>query len=231
MTARAKIDYEALPDADLARRIAYGDALAVRLVTRRNNQRLFRVAWSILKHRPEAEDAVQSAYLKAFTAIEGFQGASSLSTWLTRIVINEALERRRKHVRDVRRAGDAVVMIEDYEDRFMRGSDALLPDGSLARDQIRLLLERAIARLPDDFRLVFVLREIEGSSIEDAAEALGVPAGTIKTRHLRARRRLQQDLGPELQATLRGTFPFAGADCAAMSDRVVRRLEAPSREP
>ncbi len=223
MSAQPQVDYERLGDLDLAVCIAARDPAAVRLVTRRNNQRLFRAVWSILKNRPEAEDAVQSAYLKAFAAIGGFKGAASLSTWLTRIAINEALERRRAGARrEARLDQGSVADIEEYRDKLMRGSMTASPDGTLARAQIRRVLEDAIGRLPDDFRLVFVLREIEGLSVEEAAEVLGAPAATVKTRHLRARRRLQQELDPELKTALDGTFPFAGVDCEALSDRVVR---------
>ena len=223
MTAQTRLDYEALDDAELARLVAARDANAVRLVTQRNNQRLFRTAWSILKDRAEAEDAVQSAYLRAFAAIGGFEGRSSLSTWLTRIAINEALGRARAAKR--RRAhleSSSVAFLDDYREKLMRGSiHGSAPDAELARTQIRGLLEQAIAALPDDFRLAFVLREVEGLSVEETAEALGVVAATVKTRHLRARRRLQQSLAPEVQAALVGAFPFAGADCAAITDRVV----------
>src|SRR4029079_201517 len=99
--ADARPDYESLDEAALCGLIARRDEGAVRLVTTRNNQRLFRAAWSLLRNRSEAEDAVQSAYLKAFAAIDRFEGRSALSTWLTRIVINEALAR--KAVADARR--------------------------------------------------------------------------------------------------------------------------------
>jgi RNA polymerase sigma-70 factor (ECF subfamily) len=95
MNARRQVDHQTLSDLELAACIAARDPLAVRLVTQRNNQRLFRAAWSILKNRQEAEDVVQAAYLKAFAAIDRFQGDAALTSWLTRIVINEALERRR----------------------------------------------------------------------------------------------------------------------------------------
>ena len=99
------------------------DANAVRVVTTRNNQRLFRTAWSILKHRAEAEDALQSAYLKAFAAIESFEGRSSLSTWLTRIVINEALGRQRSAKRRRTQLDDSsVTVLDDYREKLMRGS-------------------------------------------------------------------------------------------------------------
>jgi RNA polymerase sigma-70 factor (ECF subfamily) len=226
MSMRAKPDYERLDDAALARLIAARNPEAVRLVTMRNNQRLFRAAWSILENRAEAEDAVQSAYLSAFAAIDRFEGRSSLSTWLTRIVVNEALGRARAARR--RRAhldGASVTLLDEYREKLMRGSlSGSAPDGDFARAQLRTLLEKAIADLPAAFRLVFVLREIEGLSVEEAAETLGLVPATIKTRLLRARRRLQEALAPEVQAALIGAFPFAGADCGAMTEAVVTRF-------
>jgi len=223
MTATARIDYESLSDLELARLIAARDPAAVRLVTQRNNQRLFRTAWSVLKNREEAEDSVQSAYLGAFRAIGSFEGRSSLSTWLTRIVLNEALGRARAARR--RRAGldeKSVIHLDDYREKLMRGSLAgAAPDAAVAREQMRLLLEKAIGALPEPFRLVFVLREVEGLSVEEVAETLGVLPATVKTRDLRARRRLQEALAPELKAALTGTFPFAGADCERMTLRVL----------
>ncbi|HEX5182142.1 MAG TPA: RNA polymerase sigma factor [Allosphingosinicella sp.] len=224
--ATALADLESLTDVALAHLIARGDRNAVRIVTTRNNQRLFRAAWSILKNRDEAEDAVQSAYLNAFAAIGDFAGRSSLSTWLTRIVINEALGRARAAKRRRERLdSDSVVHLDEYREKLMRGSASeTAPDAAVAREQIRALLEKAIAELPDAFRHVFVLREIEGLSVEETAEALAIVPATVKTRHLRARRRLQDALAPEVKAALTGTFPFAGADCARMTERVLAAL-------
>jgi RNA polymerase sigma-70 factor (ECF subfamily) len=229
MTAQPKLDYEALGDLELARRVAARDPAAARVVTSRNNQRLFRAAWSVSKDRAEAEDVVQAAYLKAFAAIGRFQGASSLSTWLTRIVLNEALERQRTaRRREARLDVRSVVALEEYRDKLMVGSMNAAPDGSVIRAQIRRMLERAIGRLPEDFRLVFVLREVEGLSVEETSEVLGVPPATIKTRLLRARRRLQNDLDPELKTALEGTFPFAGVHCEALTERVLRQFAGPN---
>ena len=226
MATQAKLDYGSLDDAALARLIAERDPEAVRLVTGRNNQRLFRAAWSILKDRDEAEDAVQSAYLQAFRSIASFEGRSSLTTWLTRIAINEALgraraaQRRRKQLE-----ASSVTMLDDYREKLMQGSvSGASPDQELARSQVRLLLEQAIAKLPPAFRLVFVLREIEGLNVEETADALGLVPATVKTRHLRARRKLQEALVPELSTVLAGAFPFAGTDCVAMTDYVVREF-------
>lgn len=222
MSTQTKLDYETLDDRALAGLVARRDPAAVRLVTGRNNRRLFRAAWSILRNRAGAEDAVQSAYLRAFAAIGEFEGRSSLSTWLTRICINEALGRRRAAKRR-RKALDSgsVVMLDEYRDKLMRGSVSIPPDAGHARAQLRSLLEQAIAELPDPFRTVFVLREVEGLSVEETAEALDLVPATVKTRHHRARQRLQQALAPEVKAALEGTFPFAGADCEAMTERVV----------
>jgi RNA polymerase sigma-70 factor (ECF subfamily) len=228
MTARLKPDLSALPDLELAALVASGDSEAVRLLTQRNNQRLYRAAWSILKNRAETEDAVQSAYLKALAAIGDYEGRSSLSTWLTRIAINEALQRRRSaQRRRARLDAGSVVQLDAYRENLMRGSASLQsPDAALAREQLRRLLEEAIAGLPESFRLVFVLRDVEGLSGDEAAEALGIVPATVKTRLLRARRRLQQALAPEVQSALSGAFPFAGADCAAMTERVLGAWKA-----
>jgi RNA polymerase sigma-70 factor, ECF subfamily len=224
-------DYERLSDIELARFVVGRDPHAVRVITQRNNQRLYRAAWSILKDHAEAEDAVQEAYLRAFAAMDGFRGQSALTTWLTRIVINEALGRRRTAERRARVYREKqVVDIDTYRERLMASTDATeSPEADVMRRQMEKLLERAIANLPEVFRTVFVLRDIEGLSVEDAAEALQIPKDTVKTRLLRARRRLQKELNPELREALRDTFPFAGRDCAALTERVIAKCLAAAK--
>lgn len=218
-------DFARLDDVALARLCANRDREAVRHVITSNNQRLFRAAWSILKNHAEAEEAVQAAYLSAFANIGSFEGRSALSTWLTRIVINEALGRARaEQRRRTRLEQEGVAVLDAYRENLARGSEADSPDASVAREQIRRLLERAVGELPEIFRTVFVLREVEGLSSEETADVLGIPLATVKTRLLRARRRLQQMLEPELGGVLSGTFPFAGNDCAALTERVLDQL-------
>ena len=226
MTAQAQLAPVPHAEAELARRCAARDPIAVRQLVTANNQRLFRAAWSILKDRAEAEEAVQSGYMKAFARIGGFEGRSALSTWLTRIVINEALER----LRTIRRRrsqleAEGVSVLDTYRDALMRGSDAPEPDAAMAVAQLRMLIERAVAGLPAAFRSVFVLREVEGLSVEETAEALGIRPATVKTRLFRARARLQQMLAPEVRNALEGAFPFAGADCERMTARVLAALQ------
>lgn len=222
------LDYERASDMDLAALVVRGDAEAVRIITRRNNQRLYRAAFSILRHRADAEEAVQEGYFKAFAAMESFMGQSALSTWLTRIVINEALERRRASERRTRLLQQRSVAIADhYRDAATVSSGtALSPEADAAKRQIAKLIEHAIADLPESFRLVFVLRDVEEVSVAETADILGIPADTVKTRLLRARRRLRQALDPELRGALDGVFPFAGADCDALTDRVLKRFTA-----
>jgi RNA polymerase sigma-70 factor (ECF subfamily) len=222
MTAQARLDYAALDDVALAGLCRTRNRDAMRHLVTANNQRLFRAAWSILKDRAEAEEAVQAGYLHAFAAMDGFEGRSSLSTWLTRIVINESLgrlraqRRRREYLEN-----EGVALIDSYREKLAQASVAPAPDATVAREQLRLLIERAVADLADGFRSVFVLREVEGLSIEETAEVLGIPAATVKTRLHRARAKLQEALAPEVKGALCGSFPFAGADCAALTERVM----------
>jgi RNA polymerase sigma-70 factor (ECF subfamily) len=225
MSAQAKVDYSTLDDVALARLCSGRDRDAMRHLITSNNQRLFRAAWSILKDRFEAEEAVQAGYLNAFNALDNFEGRSSLSTWLTRIVVNEALGRlRAQRRRREQLESEGVAVIDTYRERLAQASEAPPPDANVAREQLRQLIEHAVANLPDGFRSVFVLREVEGLSIEETAEALGIPPATVKTRLHRARAKLQEALAPEVKGVLTGSFPFAGADCAALTERVMAAL-------
>jgi RNA polymerase sigma-70 factor, ECF subfamily len=215
----------ALADAEIAKRCEARDREAIRALVTANNQRLYRTAWSILKDRGEAEEAVQSAYVSAFTNLDRFEGRSSLSTWLTRIVVNEALARLRAQRRRRNQLENAgVAVLDTYRETLMRGSQPAGPDVAVAREQMRRLLEHAVGSLPEAFRTVFVLRQIEGLSGEETAEVLDIGVATVKTRLLRARRKLQDILAPQIGSALSDTFPFAGADCAALTERVLARL-------
>jgi RNA polymerase sigma-70 factor (ECF subfamily) len=213
-----------MDDVTLAGLARGGDAAGARILLTRNNQRLFRAAFAILRDRAEAEEAVQEAYLKAFAALDSFQGEAAVSTWLTRIVINEALGRRRMAERRRRKLeARGVSLLDDYREALMPAHDPSA-DAALMRRQLAELLEGAISRLPDPFRTVFVLREVNELSVEETAQALAIPEETVKTRLYRARRRLREDLGPELKSTLAETFVFAGLDCARLTERVPERL-------
>ena len=171
---------------------------------------------------------MQEAYGRAFTHLREFRGASSLGTWLARIVLNEALGRlRRRHetvdwelMETQQRAGAQIIS-------FPLETAQPDPERTMAQREIQELLERAIDDLPDAFRLVLVARAVEGMSIEDTAELLGIRAETVKTRLHRARALLRATLERDLGPSLPETFPFAGDRCQRMTSWVLERLKLP----
>lgn len=222
---QAHVDYVALTTPDLVGRAQGGDPEAFRAIMQRANQRLFRVARSVLDD--EAEDALQDAYVRAFRGIGRFRGEADILTWLTRIVLNEARSRlrRRRPVAPL----EAVEAAQGATGEIILFPGAMLeagPESDAARSQIRDLIEQAVGDLPPAFRAVFIMRDIEECSIEETAAGLGLKPETVKTRLHRARRMLRQSLDARLAGALAGAFPFLGLRCRRMSDRVLARLEA-----
>ena len=224
-TEARPIAVETLGDAELAALARQGDGAAFRAIMQRHNRRLYRVARAVLHDDGEAEDVVQESYVRAFAALADFRGDSSLATWLTRIALNEALGRlrRRRPTVDIETfasttRSDARVI------PFPLMSPDMDPEQSAARQDVRRLLERAIDALPEPFRVVFVLRDVEELSIEETAAQLGLRPETVKTRLHRARRQLREALDAELASALTDAFPFAGARCARITDAVLKRL-------
>jgi RNA polymerase sigma-70 factor (ECF subfamily) len=219
-----------LSDAALIERARLRDPLAFRAIMERHNQRLYRIARSILKDETEAEDVVQESYLRAFEGLSQFREEAMLSTWLTRITINEALGRKRK-----RRPAVGVEAIEAAQQdsaqiiRFPNMNAETDPERSTAQREVRLLLERAIDALPEPFRVVFVMRDVEELSIEETAMLLAIRPETVKTRLHRARRLLRQSLDTEMATALKDSFPFAGARCAHITEAVLSRMKLDTR--
>lgn len=218
-------DHASLDDIALARCVQAGDREAFRHIMRRCNQRLFRVARSVVHDDAEAEDVVQAAYVHAYEKIATFRGDASLATWLTRVVLNEAhgrLRQRRPTVdietMDMATRDDARVI--PFPGRG-NGED---PVTAAARAEVRRLLEHAIDALPEPFRLVYVMREIEECTVEETAASLGLRQETVKTRLHRARRQLRAALHDTLAASMTGAFPFLGARCERMTEGVMQRL-------
>jgi len=216
-----------LPDVELARRVAQGDQAAFQQLMRRHNRVLYRTARSILKDDAEAEDALQEAYLRAFRAIGDFRGDARLSTWLVRIVANEALGRLRKRTRaaqaiPIARYGEDLEAVEAH----MNESSAEQPEHAALRAQTRRLLEAKIDQLPDAFRAVFVLRALEELSVEETAAALDIPEATVRTRFFRARSQLREAISREVDCAIEEAFAFDGARCDRIVAAVIARTEA-----
>lgn len=223
-------DYSAMDDQALVALVLRGEREAFRDIMRRCNQRLFRVARGVVNDDAEAEDVVQAAYVDAYARLGDFRGAAQLMTWLTRIVLNESYGRLRKRrpVVDIDQVEACQVdNIVAFPEKFGNEDPAALA----ARDQARRMLEHAVDRLPEPFRVVFVLREIEECSVEETAASLDIRAETVKTRLHRARRLLRAELHDTLSATLVDAFPFLGTRCDRMSSTVMRRLEARDTHP
>ncbi|HEY5279334.1 MAG TPA: RNA polymerase sigma factor [Pseudolabrys sp.] len=217
-------DLDALDDEALVRLARLRDEPAIRALTRRYNRRLFRLARSILRNDGEAEDVVQEAWVRAFTALDGFRGDAAFSTWLTRIALNEALGRRRRErpTLDWETYGDAASEAEIIN--FPVSAMVSDPERTMARSEIRNVLERSIDELPDAFRAVFVARIVEGMSVEETAELFAIKPETVKTRLHRARRLLRETIDRQLGPALTETFPFGGHRCERMTEVIVRRL-------
>lgn len=207
---------------DLARQNVDG---AFRVIMQRHNRRLYRIARAVVRNDSEAEDVVQEAYVRAFTNLATFRGEASLSTWLSRIVLNEALGRTRRHQPAAELARVANTLPSQAEIiPFPHASPQLDPERTMAQRQIQLLLERAIDGLPDDFRIVLVARVIEEMSVEETAALFGLRTETVKTRLHRARKLLRDALESQVGSVLSGAFPFDGARCSRMTEEVLRRI-------
>ena len=207
----------------LVAQLRAGQPAAFAALMQQNNQKLWRIARGILRDESEAEEAVQEAYVNAFSHIDGFRGEARLSTWLARIVVNEALKiRGRRHATvDLDDVVDALPI--DHPGSITRATGPG-PEHAAAHREIRLLVEDAVSSLPTAFRLVFMMRIVERMSIEETAAALGIPQATVKTRLHRANQQLRQSLGAELATIFDGSFPFLGARCERMTRSVLSRL-------
>ena len=220
-------------DADLAVRIAHKDEAAFEAfesLMRKHNGRLFRIARAILKDDAEAEDALQDAYLDAYRKIEGFRGGSQLATWLTRIVINQALGRlrRQKRERVVVPFGRRRHERPNDQSVELRDDKSESPTNAALRAEVRRMLERRIDELPVAFRAVFVMREVEDMTVQETAECLSIPEATVRTRLLRARALLREALARDLDTATTDIFPFAGQRCDRIVAAVLRRISGPA---
>jgi RNA polymerase sigma-70 factor (ECF subfamily) len=198
---------------------------AIRELVRRNNQRLFRAARAVLRNDAEAEDVVQETYVKAFTQLERFEGRAQFSTWLTRIALNEAFGRRRRQrptaeleaVEEAQSGGAELIP-------FPGGAFPLDPEATAGRRELNRLLEELVDELPEPFRVAFVLREIEGMATDEVAAHLGINPATVKTRLFRARKLLRDGMTARVAQGFSALYPFDGARCAGLADRVIAAL-------
>ena len=211
-------------DIALAARAAAGDELAFEHIMRRHNRLLFRTARSILKSDAETEDALQEAYLRAWHALGSFRAEAKLSTWLVRIVVNEALGRLRRRSAQVIPLDTALDAEGLHVEAWMEDDPDRQPERIAMRGEIRRLMEARIDLLPDAFRSVFMLRAVEELSVEEVAQALDLPEATVRTRFFRARGLLREGLSRDVDLALGDAFSFDGDRCDRIVASVLARL-------
>lgn len=224
-----KAPAKSMSDVEIVQRILAGDQSGFELLMRRHNRLLYRTARSILRDDAEAEDVLQEAYLLAFWGMDKFRGDSALSTWLTRIVVNEAIARSRKTARRAEilqfGASDSGEN-EATEAQMNEATTTERPEQAAMRAQMRQLIEDKIDDLPDAFRTVFVLRALEEMSVEETAASLNIPEATVRTRYFRAKGLLRAALSREFDFASEEAFAFDGARCNRIVARVLDRLNA-----
>lgn len=206
-------------DAVLVKRVREGEIAAFEVIMRRYNQRLYRIARSILGEEDEALDVVQETYVRAYYQLDQFRGPEGFAGWLSRIASNEAMMRLRKSRRLIYSLDDPDGGSDNME------SDEPQPIDGIARQQVRELLEEAIDSLPTDLRSVYVMRAIQQLSTAETALSLDVSADVVKTRYLRARRALRSIFTRHIGNAELTAFEFAGRRCDAIVQRVLLRIQ------
>jgi RNA polymerase sigma-70 factor (ECF subfamily) len=202
-------------DEEVVRRVLEGELALFEIIMRRYNRRLYRLTRSIVKDELEAEDIIQDAYVRAYEHLHQFEGRAKFSTWLTKIAIYEAYARVRRN--------------ESQKSAGMSALDEVSSDGRDPEEQtydgeLKMVLEKAFDTLPDEYRSVFMLREIEGLSTAETAECLDITEENVKVRLHRARTRLQRELYAYAGVENKEAFQFLGVRCDRTVERVLARI-------
>lgn len=215
---------DASSDAELVNLAIGGNDAAFSRIMRRHNRLLFRTARSILKNDDDTQDALQEAYLRAWRALASFRSDARLSTWLVRIVVNEALGRLRRRGAQVMPLNAAIDADGETPEMQMQANPDEQPEPSAMRAQIRQQIEARIDSLPDSFRSVFMLRGVEELSVEETAQALDIPEATVRSRFFRARGILREGLSRDIDMAIGDAFSFAGPRCDRIVEGVLARI-------
>jgi RNA polymerase sigma-70 factor (ECF subfamily) len=214
----------ALSDTEIVRRVRAGESALFEILMRRHNQKVYRAVRAVLKEEADAEDVMQQAYLNAFTHLHQFEERSQFSTWLIRISLNEAFGRRRKM-----RLSKSMAQVPPDSDRG-ECMDALIspradPERQAYAQELRRVLESAVDTLPETYRTVFMLRDIEGLSTSEAAAGLGLGDEAVKTRLHRARAMIRRAVTVRIGEVAAGAFPFDAPRCDRVVAAVLARIK------
>lgn len=214
---------ETLPDEEVVHRILAGETALFELIMRRYNQRLYRVARAILRDDSEAEDVMQDAYVRAYEHLAQFAGRSQFATWLTRIAIHEALARSR------RRRRTEQLQSNDWSEGTAYGeanvvADTLNPEEQLSVSELGRALEDAILSIPEQYRLVLMMRDVEQLNTQETAAALALTEENVKVRLHRARAMVRKNLFTQAGTEAPTAFGFMGPRCDRVVARVMERV-------
>ena len=222
MASEAVLAGQALSDEEIVKRVLAGDTPMFEILIRRYNQRIYRITRSILRDDDEAEDVMQDAYFRAYEHLSQFEGRASFSTWVTRIALHEALARKKRRGRYDEL--DAIAEAKGDSTMILK-SGKPGPEENLAQSELRGLLESAIEGLPEAFRTVVVLREIEEMNVAETAETLGLSESLVKTRLHRAHAMLRRHLHTQAQGRLTELYAFHAVRCDRIVKGVFDRIE------
>ncbi|HYO15843.1 MAG TPA: RNA polymerase sigma factor [Thermoanaerobaculia bacterium] len=215
---------QTLSDEEVVERVLAGETELFEILMRRYNQRLYRVARAILVDDGEAEDVMQDAYVRAYAHLDQFARRSRFSTWLTRIAVYEALARARRGKRLV-----GIDHLSPTKESSMSAKDRGPEQLAIQRD-LRTVLEVAVAALPESFRSVLVLRDVEGLSTAETAESLGISEALVKTRLHRAHAALRREMENRTGAALAQSFQFHLSRCDRVVEAVFPRIRHPEAQ-
>lgn len=219
MEALNKADYKTtkIPDNVVVNRVLDGEKELFEILVRRYNQTLYRAVRSYLKSEKDIEDTMQDTYLKAFRKLHQFKNDAAFSTWLVRIGINEALQRIRK-----RSKVQSIKIAQTENDTFQPESRLMNPENKTIQDETRTLLEKAVDQLPEKYRVVYVLREIERMDNKSIAECLELNEGNVKVRFHRSKKLLKEILCDLYSNT--ELFEFGDSRCDKLTNYVMQNI-------
>ncbi len=215
-----KARVEGWTDEEVVERILAGDTALYEIIMRRHNQRIYRVIRAILRDDSETEDVMQDAYVRAYQHLRQFEARAPFSVWLTRIAVNEAYARIRRRNRT-----QQLDAAEDGEFSVNPVSQSLDPEQTTSRGELSRLLEDAILGLPEQYRAVLMLRDVEEMNTAETAEALGISEENVKVRLHRGRALVRKGLFTMVGGSAKEAFPFMGVRCDRVVTRVLVRLE------
>ena len=211
-----------LNDIEVVERVLAGEKSLYELIMRRYNQRLFRIGIAILKNEADVEDAMQDTYIKAFQHLAGFEKRSSFATWLTRIMINECLQKQKLQNRFTNLTASTPLNFKSYTLHTMGSQVNKTPEQYLLNRELKNVLEQAILKLPENYGQVYIMREIEQMNVKETSECLQISEVNVKVRLNRAKVMLKGDITKAFQET--ELFSFHLTRCNRIVENVMQGI-------